>query len=145
MTMKMTMTMTMTVSMTFFFVFFLFGVSGLMTMTTTMTMTMTMTVTMTMTNDRDPYEIIDENDNDTLEPCKSENFPLSGTTRFICKFPPLRNHAVYDTGFAANWRFSLKSGPVALEPWKSVYFLLSGTTPPLVISSCRQLLRRCTC
>ena len=35
------------------------------------------------------------------------------------KFHLLRNHAVYYTGFAANWRFSLKSGPVAFEPWKS--------------------------
>ena len=39
-----------------------------------------------------------------------------------------RNHAVYYTGFVANLRFSLKSGPVALEPWKSGNFPLSGTT-----------------
>ena len=86
-----------------------------------------------------------------LEPWKSKNFLLSEPRgllhKFCCKlvlfaeiwtngfrtleiqkFPPLRNHAVYDTGFAANWRFSLKSGPVALEPWKSKNFLLSGTT-----------------
>ena len=43
----------------------------------------------------------------------------------IRKFPPLRNHAVYYTSFAANLYFSLKSGPVALEPWKSKNFLLS--------------------
>ena len=55
------------------------------------------------------------------------SFWTSGSrTLDICNFPPLRNHAVHDTGLAASWRLSLKYEPVAFEPWKAAIFPLSG-------------------
>ena len=56
----------------------------------------------------------------SMHTCKLKLFVELSTsglrTLEIRKFPPLLNHAVCYTGFAANWRFSLKSGPLAFEP-----------------------------